>query len=276
MLKLVCIDVDGTLVGSDGSVAPEVWAAARRAHARGLRLALCSGRPAFGLARAYAEQLDAEGWHVFQNGASVLRVATGESRSRHLAPQAVERLVARAYETGRTLELYTDAEYAVESRTERARRHAGLLGVPFRPRAFGSLTGPPVRAQWLLAEAEADAVLAEPHDATLHLALSHSPLMPDTAFVNLTPRGVEKASAVRLLAGLYGVPLQSVMMVGDGYNDLGVLQAVGHPVAMGNAPPAVQAVARYRVAHVDEAGLAEALELALRLAADDAAAVSAA
>ena len=50
------------------------WEAAARARARGIRLALCTGRPAFGLARGFAERLDGGGWHVFQNGASVVRL----------------------------------------------------------------------------------------------------------------------------------------------------------------------------------------------------------
>jgi hydroxymethylpyrimidine pyrophosphatase-like HAD family hydrolase len=57
------------------------------------------------------------------------------------------------------------------------------------------------------------------------------------------------------------------MMVGDGYNDLGVMRVVGHPVAMGNAELELHAVARHRVAHVDREGLVEALEIAMGLAA---------
>ena len=263
MVELVCIDVDGTLVGASGRVLPEVWAAAERARGAGLRLALCSGRPAFGLARDFAERLDPDGWHVFQNGASVLNLASGESRSAHLSATAVARLVERARDTGRALELYADNEYAVESDGERARRHAGLLGVPFRARELLSLRGPVVRAQWLLPHAEAAEVLAEPHPE-MHLAHSLSPVMPETSFINITPEGVDKASAVHELARAYGVPLERVMMVGDGPNDLPVLRIVGHPVAMGNAEPELHGVARHRVADVEEAGLAEALDLASR------------
>jgi Cof subfamily protein (haloacid dehalogenase superfamily) len=266
MVKLVCIDVDGTLVGSSGTVLPQVWQAAERARSRGIRLAVCSGRPAFGLAREYAERLDGDGWHVFQNGASVMNAASGESRSRSLSRRAVESLVAKARATGRPLELYTDHEYAVESTCDRARRHAGLLGVPFRPRAFDSLDGPIVRAQWLVGLDEGEDVVREPH-VELNLALSTSPVMPDTAFVNMTPPEVDKSTAVEVLARTYGVPLERVMMVGDGLNDVQVMRIVGYPVAMANAEAEVHAVARCRVGHVDEAGLAEALDLAVRLAA---------
>ncbi len=263
MIPVVFVDVDGTLVGSSGDVLPEVWAAADRLRAAGVRLVLCSGRPGFGKARAFAERLDADGWHVFQNGASVVRLATGESRSRGLAPERAAWLVARAAETGRVLELYTDDEIAVERDTDRARRHAALLGIPFRTRPFASLA-PAVRAQWLVAREEADAVIAEPH-AGLNYSPSVSPVMPDTTFVNITAAGVDKAVAVRAVAEAYGVPVERTMMVGDGANDVAALHAVGFPVAMGNAEPEALAAATRVVAHVDEGGLIEAFELALTL-----------
>ena len=270
MVRLVCIDVDGTLVGASGEVAPEVWGAAAEARARGIHLAICSGRPAFGLARGYAERLDPEGWHVFQNGASVLNLRTGESRSRNLSERGVEWLRAVARSTGRPLELYNDTDYAVESDAERARRHAGLLGVPFRTRPFDSLPGPIVRAQWLLAAEEAEGVLAELHP-DLHYSHSTSPVMPDTAFINITPTGVDKATAVRVVAEAHGIPMESVMMVGDGLNDLGVMTVVGYSVAMGNSEPEILAAAEYTVAGVDDGGLVEAIELALDLDAREAA-----
>ncbi|HET8654544.1 MAG TPA: HAD-IIB family hydrolase [Longimicrobiaceae bacterium] len=264
MIRLVCIDVDGTLVGSSGTVPDEVWDAAARARDAGLHLALCSGRPALGLARELAERLDPGGWHVFQNGASLVNLGLGESRSHGIETAAVDRLVERARRTGRALELYGDRGYVVECSTGVTRRHARLLGVPFEARPFESLDGPVVRAQWLVPHAEVPEILREPN-AGLHLSPSLSPVMPDITFVNMTPAGVDKASAVRDLAALHDVPLERVMMVGDGANDLGVMRVVGHPVAMGNAEPEVFGVAHRRVGHVDEGGLVDALDLALRI-----------
>ena len=264
MLGLTCIDVDGTLVGSSSVVLPQVWDAARRAAAAGMHLCLCSGRPAFGRALEYARQLDSHGWHVFQNGASVLNLESGESLSERLPRERLLELVETARRLGRILEVYTDSEYAVESREPAAVRHAALLGLPYVQRDLLSLPGQVVRAQWVVPIEQTQTVMAEPHDG-LSLHPAGSPAMPETMFISVTRAGVSKASAVRSVAERYGLAMRDVMMVGDGENDVGVMNEVGHPVAMGNAVPLALAAARYRVADVEHAGLAEALALALRL-----------
>ncbi|HEY9427319.1 MAG TPA: HAD family hydrolase [Gemmatimonadaceae bacterium] len=260
-IRLVCIDVDGTLIGAAGVVDSDVWYAVERVRAAGIHLAISSGRPGFGVTRELAERIDRDGWHSFQNGASVVNMATGSSLSAQLPPAAVDMLVSRARDTGRLLELYSDDDYAFVGESGRSREHAALLGVPFERRTIESLHGPMVRALWLVPLQEAEAVLAEPHPG-LETSRSTSPMMPDTCFINMTREGVDKGSAVRAMAAEYCVTLEEVMYVGDGHNDAAAMRLVGCPVAMGNADFEAKAAAVRTVAHVDEGGLVEALELA--------------
>lgn len=264
MPELICIDIDGTLLGTGGRIAERVWPAAARAAEAGIHLAICTGRPGFGITRTYAERLAPDGWHAFQNGASLMRFSTSESRSASLRAETVMDLKRRSKQTGRILELYSDHGYAVESTSEWAAQNAELLGVPFVTQPLDPILWPVVRAQWLIPNETLEAVMSEPHDG-FELGPSRGPDMPDTCFVNLTPPGIDKASGVRALAEIYGCSLSDVMFVGDGLNDLAAMQIVGTPVAMGNAEPSVRAVARYRVDDVDAGGLADALEHAIEL-----------
>lgn len=260
VIRLVGIDVDGTLVGASGVVPHVVWQRVADLRAQGVHFCLCSGRPAFGVTRGYAEQLDPAGWHVFQNGASVVHLPSGDSRSRPLPEPHLAALIDRARAHGRLLELYGDTEYTVERDHPQTRAHAALLGLPFVPRSFQARVEPVVRAQWLLTPQTLDPVLAEPH-FDLEVVPSTSPVMPDTIFVNLTAHGVHKGTGIETVAQALQIPLEQVMMIGDAGNDLPALARVGHPVAMGNASPAVKAAARTVVGHVDDLGLLQALAL---------------
>jgi len=72
--------------------------------------------------------------------------------------------------------------------------------------------------------------------------------------------GVSKGRAVRWLARRSGVPLGQAMAIGDQHNDLEMLTAVGHGVAMPTAPAEVLAVARYVAPPVGEEGAAQMIE----------------
>lgn len=261
-MRLLFVDVDGTLVGSDGEVHPSVWRATDAARSAGLPVTVCTGRPDFGVTSQIARRLNPDAWHVFQNGASVVNPGAGRALSSPLEPGLVDGLVARARATGRLLELYTDSGYAFECDSELAREHAALLGVRYEPRSFDSLTGAVVRALWVVPEAEAARVAAEDH-AGLALFDSTSPVMPGVQFINLTAAGVDKASAVRAVAAECGVAMDQVMFVGDSANDIPPMHAVGVPVAMGNASAAVLQAAAWSVGDVDNGGLAEAVGWAL-------------
>lgn len=264
MLGLICVDVDGTLVGTGNTVRDDVWAAMAHARSLGVRIALCSGRPAVGHALDYARRLDGDGWHVFQNGASIVNVGSGQSLSEPMPEGSVDALLAHADGTGRLLEVYTDTDYGFNLPGELAERHAALLGLPYAPRDPSSLSGPLVRAQWVVPLGEQAEVMAEPHEG-LSLHPAGSPAMPDTMFISVTKAGIGKGYAVKKIAQGYGLSMDRVMMVGDGENDMAAMNVVGHPVAMGNAVPLARAASRYTVADVDAGGLREAVELALTL-----------
>ncbi len=264
MLPLVCIDVDGTLVGSSGTPTSGVWAAADAAVRRGQHLALCTARGAFGPTWGHARRLDPDGWHVFHAGAALVHAGTGAVRAEPLDPAMVAACASLAAGRGWVFEHYAPADYTTDSAHPLAVAHAGLLGVPHRARPASSLEGPCVRVQFVVPLAEAGAVVAAA-PAGVEITVATSPVMPDVAFVTATPPGVDKARAIEAVAAELGVGMDEVMMVGDGHNDLAAIRAVGHGTAMGNAEPEVLAAARHVVGHVDDDGLAEALELSARL-----------
>lgn len=65
----------------------------------------------------------------------------------------------------------------------------------------------------------------------------------NTIYFEIMPLGVTKGSALQELCGYLQIPIENTVAIGDYYNDIELMRAAGHSVAMGNAPPAVKRVA---------------------------------
>ena len=259
MLPLICLDVDGTLVGSSGEPSARTWEAAQQARGRGQRLTLCTARLAAGPTRGWAERLDPDGWHVFHTGAARWNPGSGEVRAVELGAPSVEACVEVAQQRGWVLETYSWDDYVVDSDDDLARRHAGLLGLELQRRPVSALEDAVVRVQFVVAAADARHAMAAAPPGLIASAAT-SPVMPGAVFVSLVAEGVSKAAGIEAVAADLGVGLAQVMMVGDGHNDLDAVEAVGWGAAMANAEPEVIAAARLLVGHVDDDGAAEAID----------------
>lgn len=273
-VELICLDLDGTLIGVLNEVHPRVWEAAALARSAGIHLAICTGRPALGQTKAYAEQLDGQGWHIFQGGASLVHLGDGRGMSDPLPADAIADLIRLRQEHGWVLELYSNQDYVcdqVSDGSEAARlaiAHAHLLRLDYQARPLESLAGEAVRAQWVVSSAELSQVMARALPG-VHYASATSPSVPDAHFVSITAPGVDKCSAIRRLAeDVFGCGLERTMMVGDGLNDLSAMKLVGYSVAMANGEPDLQAICKYQAGHVDDGGAADAMQLAMRLNAE--------
>lgn len=266
MIPLVILDLDGTMIGSTGQVAPEVWAAVDAARADGVKLAVCTGRPGLGIAQRVAKRVGPTNPHVFQSGAHLAFPDGDTLKASSLREAAAQALVQHARDLGLVLELYTPQHLYVERKTPMSEAHALLLGVPALVRDLSEVaaTEPVVRAQWVLRpEEEAAASSVSVPDVTISRATS--PGLRDTLFVSLTRKGVSKGSAVRDLVAFLKVPLEHAMAVGDTTGDLPMLELVGHPVVMGNGQQALKERFGRVVGDVDAGGVIEALELARTL-----------
>lgn len=77
---------------------------------------------------------------------------------------------------------------------------------------------------------------------------------------DVTVRGADKGDAVRGVAAALGVAIEDTYAFGDGINDLPMLEAAGHSIAMGNACPELKAVAEHVTSDIDDDGVAKAME----------------
>ncbi len=266
MIPLVVLDLDGTVIGADAQVRNCVWEAVSRCRDAGMKIAICTGRPAFGVAQRIAEKVGPDNPHVFQSGAHIGYPDGRTIEVTALKEDDIHVLIRIARESGAVLELYTPSDLFVGKRTDLSERHAKLLGGTAIVRDLGDVARnePVVRAQWVTPFGEHESLLDGTPEG-ISTATATSPALPGIAFVNLTRAGTSKASAVQLIAKHLRVPLEDIMAVGDSENDVPMLDIVGHPRVMANGSPAVLARFDDVVPSVEECGAAEALDEALEL-----------
>ena len=275
MLPLVCIDVDGTLIGSSGVPSLHVIETINCALSRGQQLCLSTARGAMGPTYSYAEILNPNGWHIFHSGGALIHTGSGEVVEHALSQEIVDLALEVSQENNWALEFYSARDYRsaplfttpIQHPTmhpKLAVAHSEMLGVEHASGTPSDLPDGIVRVQFVVDESSTDEV-QEAMSGFGKLTAATSPALPGVAFISITGEGVDKGSAISYLASLLGFGLSSVMMVGDGLNDLDALNVVGHPVAMGNGHAEVLSVGKYIVGSVEDDGLCDAIELSWNL-----------
>lgn len=84
-------------------------------------------------------------------------------------------------------------------------------------------------------------------------------LPTNTIYFEIMPTGVSKAQALRRLCARLDVPMENTVVIGDYYNDIDLMRAAGHAVAVDNAPPEVKLAADEVVASCTSGGVGEYL-----------------
>ncbi|WP_041833019.1 HAD family hydrolase [Actinoplanes sp. N902-109] len=260
-IRLVASDIDGTLVRSDGSLSPRTIDVLAGLRDRGVPVVLVTGRPVRWLRPLYdqlAEPLPA----VCANGAVVYDPVHDEIL--RAAPLSVELLLEV---TKKLREAVPDVVLAVEVEDGRSfwYEEKWPLRWDVKHPAMRMLTAPDqlasVPAVKLLARSanHGPDEFVELVSRTLGTVVeaTHS---SSSALVEISAAGVTKAAGLAWVCEREGVTAAEVVAFGDMPNDLPLLTWAGRSVAMGNAHPAVKAVADEVAGGNDEDGVAAYLE----------------
>jgi len=278
VIRLLAIDIDGTLLDSRGHVPDAHRDALAEAVAAGIEVALATGR-SYHFTRPIAHTLPLPVTLIVNNGALV-KNGDGTTRLRHLLDRDVARDVLEgtaAFED--SVALVFDRAPADEERQILFERmdwdHPNRRGYFEKNQAFigtasplaDALTEDPIQVMFNGSVAPMRALVAAlralPMADRFSVALTEY-AHRDFSLVDVNGEGCSKGATLARWAAERGLAREEVMAVGDNFNDAEMLEFAGTAVVMGNACPELKARGWRVTASNDEGGLANAVrDLAL-------------
>ena len=273
-IRLLAVDLDGTLLNSRAELSPgnrEALAAAARC---GVEVAIVTGRR-FHSALPFIRQLDCAVTVISSNGA---RIGTldGQTCYRNFLRAALAREALRTTPEARR---YAVVMYDLPGRGQVTMQEGASLEGPI---AWYRRTAPDALLEVADLEAAIDLGRPDPIQVMfggppadiepLHPLLARSAIAPhvqltwtkyplrSTVILDVMPRDCTKGAALRLWAERRGLNPAEVMAIGDNHNDLEMLQFAGRAVLMGNAEPGISRDGWAVTLSNDEDGVAAAVE----------------
>ncbi|WP_405370663.1 Cof-type HAD-IIB family hydrolase [Phocaeicola sp.] len=261
--KLLVLDLDGTLTNTRKEVTEHTRTTLIKAQEQGLKIVLASGRPTYGIAPlANLLQLDKyEGYVLSYNGGEIIDWKTGELLYKNLLdPEVLPYLYQCAndnhfaivtYDGEYVLTEYPDDKYVLKEallNVMKIKKVDNFLKAVQHPIAKCLIVGEPTRL----------AVLEK--EMYNHLHDRMGVFRSEPYFLELVPKGIDKAQSLAVLLKEIGMTKDEMIAVGDGFNDLSMIKYAGLGVAMSNAQEVVKENADFITLSNEEDGVAHVVE----------------
>src|SRR6266849_4123248 len=271
-IRLLAIDIDGTLLNPEFQISPADMAALRRAQAEGVEVVVVTGRR-HTFALPIVQQLGFDLWVISSNGA-VTRSLSGETFHRDMLPaQTCRELCGSMREfRGNTvltfdketkgalvLEHMNELNGSIQRWLEKNRSYIDFV-VPIED----ALTADPIQAMFcgpIARMRQALEVLSASKLAVSVLRTEYP--VRDLSIVDVLNEGCSKGHALERWANYRGIAREQVMAIGDNYNDIEMLAFAGVPFIMGNASDELRRNGWAVTLSNNQNGVAAAIELVL-------------
>jgi len=260
VIRLLALDIDGTLLSDDLPISPRVRRAIATARERGVVVTLATGRM-FDFAISLARDLGiAAPLICYQGGLIQAPASDGPLYRATMEPALVREVLEWQVQRGTRVVLYAGDDVFLTERRHPDSFYQYMLGE--RPVWVDDLSAvleqhEPVKFILFVEPREADSIkmeLQQRFEGRVEMTRSHE------IVVEGNPPGVSKGDALRRLAAHLDIPQTEVMAVGDQDNDTPMIAWAGVGVAMGNGSPEVKAVADWVAPPLAEDGAAVAIE----------------
>ena len=261
-IKLIALDLDGTLNDDQKQITPRTLAALLEAQRRGIRLALASARPSPGLFRErdILHMQEYGGILMSYNGGRIVDAATGKvlfetAMERSLAKDVLRRLeqlpVTPILDDGVRFYVTDPEGYKVAYECQNNQMTCQQVD-----NLADFLCFSPVKILMSVLPEQLKAVQEQ-----IAAWLPDELWVVQTApfYLEIIPRSIHKGQGICDICRVLGIGTEEVVAFGDAENDIPMLKQAGTGVAMGNAPPAVKSAADLVTLSNNDDGIAFAL-----------------
>jgi Cof subfamily protein (haloacid dehalogenase superfamily) len=262
-VKLVAIDIDGTLLDSNRRITPKVKETLKRANEQGIYIVLCTGRPLPGVTEQLTElELYGDNDYVITyNGSLVQATKSKEIISQYtlsyddfLNIELMSRKVGVHLHTIDSEAIYTAnrdiGKYTVHE--------ASLVNMPLKYRTVDEMTPDmSIIKMMMIDEPEIlDNAIAQ---LPASFVEKYTTVKSTDFYYEILNKEASKGNALAKLGEHLGVKQAEIMAIGDNENDLSMIEYAGIGVAMGNATDNIKKAADIQTLSNDEDGVAEVL-----------------
>ena len=267
MYKLICLDMDGTLLNSDGEVSERNLKAIKKAHEKGVKVAVCTGR-LFASARFYADLLGVKVPVIASNGAYIrekdkneviYQSALGFENSKIIFDIFKNNNMTFYFHTYNTVfmeKLDSNNVYVNINKTLPKDQQINIQVVQHWEKVLEEYKEHIVKCVCIDKDLERIAKVKKELLQFEKLEIVSSM----NTNIEIMNKGVSKGRAVEILAGFYNLRSKEIMCIGDNENDISMIKYAGMGVAMGNGEEYVKQLADFVTDTNNNNGVAKAIE----------------
>lgn len=265
--KLLVLDVDGTLLNSQGVISKRTIMTLRKVQQTGIHIVLASGRPTYGIL-PIARQLDFPtygGYIISYNGSQIIEARNGQILyEKRINPEMLPYIEKKADQYGFDLFTYReDTIITTNAENDHIRNEAIINGMKVVEEKDFSIVIDFEPAKCMLVSDDPVSIDELEQRWEKRLGGVCDVLRSEDFFLEVVPASVNKANTLGILLDILKVPQEEVIAIGDGVCDVGMIQQAALGIAMGNAVDSVKRCADVTTLSNDEDGVAVALEKAI-------------
>lgn len=266
MIKLIAIDMDGTLLNEKKHIDKAQKEAIHEAVEAGIKIVLCTGRPLYGILPFYEElglsELDSEGYVILNNGCSIHKTKDWKLIDQvNFTSDDIEYLYKFSESYDINFTLVNDTYYFNIGRkpTDELIKDAGFVFSDITDISLEEAKSGKHKIMKIMFLGNPEIMADFQKENENILKNKYSSVLSQPYVYEILPKGNNKGTGLKKLAKKLGIKQEEIMAIGDGNNDIEMFEYANYSVAMENGTELAKKAAKYQTDSNENDGVAKAI-----------------